>query len=64
MFRTPEWAKLVANSKVRGSEVVVGKTTKGVWKVQSVLIRKRKGITKTKAVRIAKQIRLEIEGKI
>ncbi len=60
-FRTPTWAAKVASATSRGSKVVVGRTTKGEWKVQSVIIRKRKGVGKTRAVALAKKIRCKIE---
>lgn len=45
-FRTPAWASRVAGTESRGSRVVMGTTKTGSWKVQSVIIRKRKGIGK------------------
>lgn len=60
-FRTPEWATHVADSISQGSKIVMGRTTKGEWKIQSVIIRKRKGIGESKARALAKKIRCDIE---
>lgn len=60
-IRTPQWASVVADSVSKGSKTVMGKTAKGTWKVQSVIIRKRKGIGKTKAIVLARQVRCKID---
>jgi hypothetical protein len=62
-FRVPMWALLAANTTSRGAKVVMGKTKKGGWLVQSILIRKRKGVGRARAVVLAKKIRAKIEKK-
>ena len=60
--RVPEWARTVSESISKGSKVVVGKNVKGEWKVQSVMIRKGYGKTKTDAKKLATRIVRKIEG--
>ena len=60
-YRTPVWAAKVAGGISKGAKVVMGMTKKGDWRIQSIIIRKRKGIGKTRAVSLAKRIRCKIE---
>jgi len=59
--RVPEWARKVAESVSRGAKVVTCKNANGEWKVQSVIIKKGYGKTKTDAMRLAKRIVRKIE---
>lgn len=60
-FRRPDWAKNAASSVAAGSEVTMGKTRSGTWKIQSVLVRKRKGRTTGDARGIASKIAGKLE---
>jgi len=59
-YRVPEWASIVSGSIIKNAKVTMGK--KGSkWLVQSILI-PRKNISKTEALRYAKQIFKKIEA--
>lgn len=62
-FTMPAWGARVAGSHVKGAKVVTGRTRAGKWEIQSVLIPKKPGMSREKAVKSARGIRNSIEGK-
>jgi hypothetical protein len=62
LFRVPRWTSNVAGSVSKGSKIVMGKTKKtNKWRIQSIIIAKRKGLNKLQAVKLAKRIRTKLE---
>jgi len=67
-FTSPAWANRIAGSEIGGAKVIRGrlkKKVKGkyVWKVQSVLIPKKRGMNRERAVKAARRIRKKVDGK-
>jgi len=71
-LRYPEWARRIADKQVKGAKVITGRLKKKVrvkgkpryvWKVQSVLIPRKRGMNRERAVRAARRIRKKVEGK-
>lgn len=61
-YSVPSWASDVAGSVSKGSKIVMGKTKKtNKWRIQSIIIAKRKGLNKLQAVKLAKRIRTKLE---
>ena len=65
---TPRWASTVAESEIKGAKVVTGrlkKKVKGkyVWRIQTVLIPRKPGMTRELAMKAARRIRRKLEGK-
>lgn len=61
-YSVPSWASDVAGSVSKGSKVVMGKTKKTKkWRIQSIIIAKRRGLNKIRAVSLARKIRNKIE---
>lgn len=71
-LRYPEWARSIADKEIKGAKVITGKLRKRVkvkgklkyvWRVQSVLIPKKQGMNRERAVNAARRIRKKVEGK-
>jgi len=71
-FTSPEWANRIANSEIKGAKVIRGRLRKKakvkgklkyVWKVQSVLIPKKRGMNRERAVKAARRIKKKVEGR-
>ncbi len=68
IFMSPAWASRIADSEIKGAKVVRGrlkKKVKGkyVWRVQSVLIPRRRGMNRERAIKAARRIRKKVEGR-
>ena len=61
--RIPAWATKAAGKIKKGAKTTQCKTRRGEWKTQSVLVPKKRGMTKRKAVTAARKIYRMLEKK-
>jgi len=71
-FTSPEWANRIADSEIKGAKVIRGSLRKKVkvkgklkyvWRVQSVLIPKKRGMNRERAAKAARRIKKKVEGR-
>lgn len=68
ILRYPEWARRIADKEIRGARVIRGRLKrkvkgKYVWRVQSVLIPRKRGMNRERAIKAARWIRKKVEGR-
>lgn len=71
-LRYPDWARRIADKDIKGAKVITGRLKKKVrvkgklkyvWRVQSVLIPRKRGMNRERAIKAARRIRKKVEGK-
>jgi len=63
-LRYPEYARRIADKQIKGSRVITGRLKRSKkWVVQSVLIPRKRGMNRERAVKAARRIKKKVEGK-
>lgn len=62
VLRYPEYARRIADKQIKGARVITGRVKRSKkWLVQSVLIPKKRGMNRERAVKAAQRIRKKVE---